>query len=88
MEGGSCSALQRAINEIEPLLLVPLVQSSLWYTLENERYPEFTQDGDLAEGHVFSRSILPLIDGVNRGSVETIERNLDFQFETKPVFDG
>ena len=88
LEAGSCSALKRAVSGIEPLLLIPIIQSTLSYALANSRLDASPTDGDFAEGFVFSRAVLPLVEDVNRDSAEIINRNLDFKFGTKPVPDG
>jgi hypothetical protein len=45
-------------------------------------------DGDFAEGYIFSRAVLPLIEDVNRDAAEAINRNMDFQFSIDPVAEG
>ena len=88
VQARSCSALLRAIDEIEPLLLVPLMQSTLHFAVQNEKEPAGSQDAALAEGYISSLSILPLVDDANRVSATTIETNLAFQLKSKPMPDG
>jgi hypothetical protein len=88
VQARSCSALLRAIDEIERLLLVPLMQSTLHFAIQNEKEPAGSQDADLAEGYISSLSILPLVDDANRVSATTIETNLAFQLKSKPMPDG
>lgn len=88
VQAGSCNALKRTVDKIEPLLLVPLLQSVLFYALENEKLPAGSPDGKLANGYIFSLSVLPLVDDSNRASGGIIETNLGFQLDSKPVPDG
>jgi len=88
VQAGSCKALRRTVVEVEELMLVPLIQGSLRYALLNEKLPVGSTDGDLAEGYIFSRSVLPLIEDEDREAGATIGTNLDFQLNEKPVKDG
>lgn len=88
VDGASCGALRRTVNEMRPLLLVPLIQANLASALVNEKHPKGTQVPEFAQGYAYSRSVLPLVDDVNRESSAAINKNLDFQFNTEPVPDG
>jgi hypothetical protein len=86
--GRSCGALRKSVMEIEPLLLVPLIQSTLHYALANGKLSKGTQNPGFAAGYVFSRSLLPLVDDVNRDAAAKIDRNMNFQFDEAPVKNG
>jgi len=86
--GNSCAALRRTVSEIVPIMLVPLVQSNLISAVENAKQPRGTQAAILADGYIFSRSVLPLVEDVSRDAATTINRNLELQFSIKPVPDG
>ena len=88
VQAGSCTALRRTVDEIEPLLLVPIIQSTLQFAIENEKIPAGSQDGALAGGYISSIGVLPVVDSINRESATTIEKNLLFQLNSKPVPDG
>lgn len=84
----NCVALRKTTDEIESLLQVPLIQGTLRYALANDGMGLYNPDGNLAEGYIFSRSILPYVHEANAKSAELIAKNMDFQFRTVPVPDG
>jgi hypothetical protein len=89
LQGSSCGALRRTVGHLESLLLIPLIQSNLHFALTNARFNTVgPTDVAFADGFVFSRAVLPLVVDVNRESADTINRNMDFQFQTRPVVDG
>jgi len=86
--GRNCDALKKTTREIEAILQVPLIQGTLRYAIANERLMFFDKSKDLAEGYVFSHSVLPYVSEVDGEAAQTIKRNMDFQFDTEPVVDG
>ena len=88
VQARACGELRKTVREIETLLLVPLIQGTLRYSLANEKLGENSKDKSLGEGYAFSRSVLPLVEDSNRDSAVTINENMDFQFETVPVRNG
>lgn len=86
--GSNCDALQKTTKEIEQLLQVPLIQGTLRYAIANEKLLFFDKSKDLAEGYVFSHSVLPYVAEVDGDAARVIKRNMDFQFDSEPVRDG
>ena len=84
----NCHALERTIHSIEPLILTPLIQSTLRAAIQNEDLTFFSTEVTLADGYVYSSSILPLIKAVNANAAHSIKKNMDFQFTVVPVMDG
>uniref|UniRef100_A0A7R9WFA0 Uncharacterized protein n=1 Tax=Pseudictyota dubia TaxID=2749911 RepID=A0A7R9WFA0_9STRA len=84
----NCPALKKTVGEVESLLQVGLVQGTLRYALANQEHQFFVKDGDIAEGYIFSRSILPYVSESDATAGDTIARNMDFGFVSKPVQDG
>ena len=84
----TCNALRRTIGSIQPLLLTPLIQSTLRAAIENEDLTFFSTEVTLADGYVYSSSILPLIKAVDATAAHSIKKNMDFQFTVVPVMDG
>lgn len=84
----ACAEVRRATTEIETLMLVPLIQSTLHYANANAQLKQGTEEGDLAAGFIFSRAVLPLVEDSNRESADTINVTMDFQFTQKPVKEG
>lgn len=77
----ACSALSKTIKEIVPMMLVPLIQGTLHYSLVNSNALNVFgtgQSGSIASGYVLSRSILPLVDKARRASASTINKNMDW----------
>jgi len=87
-ESVNCPALKKTVSEVESLLQVGLVQGTLRYALANQEHQFFVKDKDLAEGYIFSRSILPYVSESDASAAETIAKNMDFSFVTKPVQGG
>ena len=81
----NCEALKKSTQEIEALLQVPLIQGTLRYALANEKRGANKSKG-LAEGFVFSRSILPYVEEANGKAGRVIQTNMDFVND--PVPDG
>ena len=84
----ACGEVRRATTEIETLMLVPLIQSTLHYANANAQLKKGAEEGDLGAGFIFSRAVLPLVEDSDRESADTINVNMDFQFTHKPVQDG
>jgi hypothetical protein len=88
VEANSCSALLRTVSSIESLSLVPLIQSTLLLSVVNAKLAVAPTDASFAQGYVFSRAVLPLVQSVDGDAADVINRNMDFQFDSKPVGDG
>jgi hypothetical protein len=88
VESRACGELRRATTEIETLMLIPLIQSTLRYANANAQLDKGTTDKGLAEGFVFARAVLPRVEDANRDAADTINENMDFQFLKKPVHEG
>lgn len=85
-EANNCQALKKGSSEIESLLQVGLIQSTLRYALKHEK--SVTQGGDLAAGYVFSRAVLPYIEEVDGEAAQVIKKNMDFRYSSRPLPDG
>lgn len=84
----SCNSLTRTVTSIESLLLVPLIQSTLHAAVVNSKLAASPTEGSFGDGYVYSRSVLPLVQSVDRDAADVINRNMDLQFTSKPVVDG
>ena len=83
-----CESVRNYAKAIEDYMKVPLIQATLHFAMKNEDLDAGTQSADLAEGYVFSRSILPYLHQADPSAASVISRNLNFQFISKPVEDG
>jgi len=64
VEAGACESLQRTVEDIESALVVPLIQSLLFSSRQNEVHyngPVETQEF-YPEGYALAQSILPLVN--------------------------
>ena len=86
---GKCGEANETIaSEIVPLLIIPLVQGTLHTAATLDGLQVGAQDGIVAKGHAFSRSILPLLDNADVSSASVIATNLDFRQTGSLVPDG
>jgi len=88
LDSGNCDALKQTTEKIVDLLHVPLIQSTLSYAVANDGLVVGTQEASFAIGSIFARSILPVINKVDTSAARVIERNMELQFERRPVFQG
>jgi len=77
--GRSCSEIRKATAELEPLLLVPLIQATLSASERamNTGIKQKALSADQVEAYIFANAVLPLLDDIDRVSADTIKRNLD-----------
>merc|ERR1740124_687038 len=88
MRSLNCAALDSTVSEIKYLVLVPLIQSSLHYAIENEAAAVNSRSATIASGFVFSQSLLPLLNEVDEEAADVIRRNFEYSVTAKPVQDG
>ena len=86
---GSCSELRKAATELEPLLLVPLIQATLSASdkLMDSGIRQKALSPYHVEGYIYADTLLPLIEDVDRTSAQIIQSNLDLANAT-PFRDG
>mmetsp|Transcript_13639 Transcript_13639/g.17159 ORF Transcript_13639/g.17159 Transcript_13639/m.17159 type:complete len:740 (-) Transcript_13639:36-2255(-) len=85
---GDCGKMEAAANTISHLTLVPALQGVMRYGLKNEAKEANSDHKDMAEGEVFSLSVLPVIDNYDTGAANVIEKSLLIEQGKKPVADG
>lgn len=85
---GNCDALASAVEKIRSLIQVPLIQSTLSLSIINAQKEFGTRDPSLATGFVFANSLLPLVNEVDGGAANVIQKNMAFQSLREPVFQG
>ena len=84
-----CLAAEEIVDEqLAPGLLVPLIQGTLFYAVNNDALTVQTDSPDLGAGYAYAQSILPLIDAADAASGTVIARNMDFNLLDDPVQDG
>lgn len=83
-----CELVKEFANTIENLMKIPLIQATLNAAFQNHVEARGTTAPSLAEGYIYSRALLPYIDAANPSAATRISKNMNFQFEAKPVVDG
>ena len=83
-----CKLVKEFANTIENLMKIPLIQATLDAAVKNHEEARGTEAQSLAEGYIYSRALLPYIDAANPSAAKHISKNMNFQFEAKPVVDG
>ena len=85
---GSCSGIRKTSAEIEPFLLVPIIQATLSSSMNlmNSGVRQKALASGHVEGHVYASVILPLIEDIDRDAANTIETNL--ALTSSPFRDG
>lgn len=87
LQSGICPELRKATSEILPLLLVPLIQGTLYHA-----FNIFTDEGvaqshiDQVQAFMAASAMLPLIEDVDRHAADTIRSN--FEVIGSPLRDG
>jgi hypothetical protein len=71
----SCGALRKAADELSTLILVPVIQGLLSSSIQISSATG-NPDVAMAEGYIFSRAVLPLVDRINRDAANAISNNL------------
>lgn len=84
----SCAELRKAATELQPLLLVPIIQAALSFTERamNSGIKTKSLSSDQVEAHIFAGVVLPLIEDIDRVSAQTIQTHLDLS--SSPVRGG
>jgi len=81
----SCREVRTAANELESLLLIPLIQATLSYSL-NTKVQHSAGHSDQVEAFVYASAVLPLIEDVDRDAAQKIKSNLEVL--GSPLQDG
>ena len=89
LQTGDCGQAKTILDgSIKPVLLVPLIQSVLYFASESSGLGVGSTSGKLGSLHAWSRAVLPAIDAVSGTSAVTINNNSAFQPASTPVADG
>lgn len=76
---GKCDALEKTARSIEYKLIIPLIQGSLYYTIQNSNLDGTTSSESLSDAYIFSRAVLPYVNDVDVTKAEIINKNSEFQ---------
>lgn len=84
----SCAELRKVTAELEPLLLVPIIQATLSASekLANSGIRQKALSASHIEAHAYANMVLPLVEDVDQSAARTIQANLDLS--GSPFRDG
>lgn len=85
---GNCFNIEKSANEAMHLMMLPIVQNTIWYAIQNEGLKANSTSSDLVVGKVLASSLLPIVKKYDTDSAMVIKRNMvDIEY-MKPVPDG
>lgn len=87
-QSSDCAAMDAAANKIAHLTLIPVMQGVMRYGIKNESKGADSGHKDIAEGEIFSKSVLPVMAHYNSAAADVIEANMLMKTGVKPVADG
>ena len=88
LERGDCSNIKKSANDAMHLMLMPIIQNTIWYAIQNEDLRANSTSTDLIVGKVLAQSILPIVKKYDENAAMVIKRNMVDIENTKPVPDG
>jgi len=86
VERKDCGNFEKTVSRALHLMLVPLIQSTIYYAIRNEK-ASATQK-DLAIGEAMAYSLLPIVSRYDENAASVIERNMIRANGVTPVAEG
>eukprot|EP00986_Skeletonema_menzelii_P000647 scaffold186_cov129-Skeletonema_menzelii.AAC.3 len=84
-----CLNFEKTVSRTLHLMVVPLVQSVIWYAIKNEGLDASSNDDGLVIGEVAAKSVLPIVKKFDPNAARIIERNMvSSEVNFVPVVDG
>ena len=84
-----CSALEKTVERIRELTLIPILQSILRYAVLNEQHGNSESPSqDLALGETFALAVLPILQKTDPSSAQIIQENMIITSGVSPTRDG
>jgi hypothetical protein len=83
-----CSSLESTVTRIQNNMMVPLMQSTLRYAIQNHGLDPSSQSSDLALGETYALAIIPMIKALDSNAASVIEANMLVWDGTAQVGDG
>ena len=83
-----CANLERTANRIKNGVLVPLMQSTLRYAIENEQLDSSSPSANLALGEVYALAIIPIIQTFDPASADILQQNMVVESGIEVVREG
>lgn len=88
LERKDCTNFEKTASRVLHLMLVPLIQSAIWYAIRNEKFNPDSIDKDLVIGEVMASSVLPIVARYDDNAASEIERNMILSYNVSPVSEG
>jgi len=85
LERRDCVNFEKTASRVLHLMLVPLIQSTIWYAIRNEKSPVAE---DVARGEASAFSVLPIVSKYDNNAASVIERNMVRVEGVQPVSEG
>lgn len=82
-----CINFEKSTSRVLHLMLLPLIQSTIWYAIRNEELNNYSSE-DLAIGEVFAMSVLPIVAKYDPDAAEVIQKNMIHLNGNNPTVDG
>jgi len=84
-----CPNFEKTVSRALHLMIVPLIQSVIWYAIKNEGLDASSNDDGLVIGEVAAKSVLPIVEKFDPTAARIIERNMVRSEDNfVPVVDG
>eukprot|EP00581_Thalassiosira_minuscula_P008935 CAMPEP_0183707118 /NCGR_PEP_ID=MMETSP0737-20130205/3768_1 /TAXON_ID=385413 /ORGANISM="Thalassiosira miniscula, Strain CCMP1093" /LENGTH=931 /DNA_ID=CAMNT_0025934699 /DNA_START=100 /DNA_END=2895 /DNA_ORIENTATION=+ len=88
LERKDCVNFETTATRALHLMLVPLVQSTIWYAILNEELSSDSTETSLVVGEAAALSVLPIVSKYDEEAAAVIERNMIRTEGIKPVVEG
>eukprot|EP00581_Thalassiosira_minuscula_P007328 CAMPEP_0183702936 /NCGR_PEP_ID=MMETSP0737-20130205/871_1 /TAXON_ID=385413 /ORGANISM="Thalassiosira miniscula, Strain CCMP1093" /LENGTH=731 /DNA_ID=CAMNT_0025929625 /DNA_START=134 /DNA_END=2326 /DNA_ORIENTATION=+ len=88
LERKDCVNFEKTATRAIHLMLVPLIQSTIWYAITNEKLRADSTEESLAIGEAAAFSVLPIVSIYDKQAAAVIERNMVRSKDIKPVSEG
>ena len=85
LERMDCINFEKTASRALHLMLLPLIQSTIWYAIRNEKA---AKDKELAIGEAMAYSVLPIVSKYDEDAATLIERNMIRSNGVAPVAEG
>lgn len=85
LERRDCINFEKTASRVLHLMLLPLIQSTIWYGIRNE---DAAKDNELAIGEAVAYSVLPVVNKYDENAATIIERNMIRANGVRPVAEG
>ncbi|KAL9190928.1 hypothetical protein ACHAXT_000634 [Thalassiosira profunda] len=88
LERRDCANFEKTFSRVLHLMLLPLIQSTIWYAIRNEDKGAGSTHEDVAIGEAVAFSVLPIVSKYDQNAAAVIERNMVRSQGVAPVAEG